>query len=190
MKTAAFASALFAITAMAPANAAFTIQNTNGADGFVTVIDPQNFTVFGGDNGAPGSLDPTDTSSLTTYAGLSSTVQSVRFSWNYATDDLPELNLDPAGYFVNSVFFQLSPIDLPDDGMASGMETVDLALGDVFGFYVSSLDTQGGRGSLTISLVSAVPEPGTWAMMIVGFGMVGGALRYRRRSTKVTFATA
>ena len=32
----------------------------------------------------------------------------------------------------------------------------------------------------------AVPEPATWAMMIAGFGLVGGAMR--RRSTKVRFA--
>ncbi len=30
------------------------------------------------------------------------------------------------------------------------------------------------------SAVAAVPEPGTWAMMMVGFGLVGGALRRRR----------
>lgn len=36
--------------------------------------------------------------------------------------------------------------------------------------------------------VAAVPEPTTWAMMLVGFGMVGGAARYRRRSTKIKFA--
>ncbi len=34
----------------------------------------------------------------------------------------------------------------------------------------------------------AVPEPATWAMMIGGFGMVGGAMRYRRRKTTVSFA--
>jgi hypothetical protein len=33
-----------------------------------------------------------------------------------------------------------------------------------------------------------VPEPATWAMMIGGFGMVGGAMRRRRVSTKVSFA--
>jgi len=33
----------------------------------------------------------------------------------------------------------------------------------------------------------AVPEPATWAMMIVGFGLVGGAMR---RRAKVTFQTA
>ncbi|WP_133364907.1 PEPxxWA-CTERM sorting domain-containing protein [Qipengyuania sediminis] len=32
----------------------------------------------------------------------------------------------------------------------------------------------------------AVPEPGTWAMMILGFGAIGGALR---RKSRVTFAT-
>lgn len=35
--------------------------------------------------------------------------------------------------------------------------------------------------------VTAVPEPGTWAMMMIGFGVIGGSMRYRRR-TKVTFA--
>lgn len=32
------------------------------------------------------------------------------------------------------------------------------------------------------NLVAAVPEPGTWAMLILGFGIVGGALR--RRATR------
>lgn len=34
--------------------------------------------------------------------------------------------------------------------------------------------------------VGGVPEPTTWAMMIAGFGLVGGTMR--RRSTKVAFA--
>lgn len=34
----------------------------------------------------------------------------------------------------------------------------------------------------------SVPEPATWAMLILGFGMVGGAMRYRRRAPKVAFA--
>jgi len=36
--------------------------------------------------------------------------------------------------------------------------------------------------------VTAVPEPATWGMMLVGFGMVAGAARYRRRNTKVVYA--
>jgi hypothetical protein len=34
----------------------------------------------------------------------------------------------------------------------------------------------------------AVPEPATWAMMIGGFGAIGGAMRYRRRKTTLSFA--
>jgi PEP-CTERM motif len=33
----------------------------------------------------------------------------------------------------------------------------------------------------------AVPEASTWMMMIVGFGAAGGAMRYRRRRTTVSF---
>jgi phospholipase/lecithinase/hemolysin len=37
-------------------------------------------------------------------------------------------------------------------------------------------------------LTASVPEPATWAMMIVGFGAVCSAMRYRRRSVKVAYA--
>ena len=44
-----------------------------------------------------------------------------------------------------------------------------------------------GSSTLTIS-AAAVPEPATWAMMLVGFGMLGAAMRYRRRSTAIVYA--
>jgi hypothetical protein len=34
----------------------------------------------------------------------------------------------------------------------------------------------------------AVPEPATWAMMILGFGLVGGALRRRTETSSVRYA--
>lgn len=37
-------------------------------------------------------------------------------------------------------------------------------------------------------VTAAVPEPATWAMMIIGFGMVGAASRYRRRSVATAIA--
>ena len=36
--------------------------------------------------------------------------------------------------------------------------------------------------------ISAVPEAATWAMMLVGFGMIGAAVRYRRRATTIVYA--
>lgn len=38
------------------------------------------------------------------------------------------------------------------------------------------------------NVVFAVPEPATWSLMLLGFGMVGGAARYRRRASKIAYA--
>ncbi len=38
------------------------------------------------------------------------------------------------------------------------------------------------------TVTAPVPEPATWAMMIGGFGAIGGTMRYRRRKTTVSFA--
>lgn len=43
--------------------------------------------------------------------------------------------------------------------------------------------------ALYADLVSSVPEPSSWATMMIGFGMLGAGLR-RRRSVRVRFATA
>lgn len=37
-------------------------------------------------------------------------------------------------------------------------------------------------------VAAAVPEPANWAMMIAGFGLVGGAMRHRKVRTTVGFA--
>jgi phospholipase/lecithinase/hemolysin len=38
-------------------------------------------------------------------------------------------------------------------------------------------------------LTASVPEPASWAMMLFGFGMIGAAMRYRRRSRSAVYAT-
>ncbi|WP_419807938.1 choice-of-anchor C family protein [Sphingomonas sp.] len=62
---------------------------------------------------------------------------------------------------------------------SGGSTTLSFASGDT-GSYGAALD------SVSVSL-SAVPEPATWALMILGFGLTGGAMR-RRRATSVAFA--
>lgn len=41
--------------------------------------------------------------------------------------------------------------------------------------------------NINYSTAAAVPEPGTWALMILGFGAIGGAAR-RRRAKNLAFA--
>ncbi len=43
-------------------------------------------------------------------------------------------------------------------------------------------------GNISFSIMAGVPEPTTWAMLILGFGVVGGAMRSRRRKVRVAFA--
>jgi hypothetical protein len=38
------------------------------------------------------------------------------------------------------------------------------------------------------NVVAAVPEPATWAMMLIGFGGIGSALRRRKVKPAVQFA--
>lgn len=45
-------------------------------------------------------------------------------------------------------------------------------------FYGAALDS--------VSVSAAVPEPATWAMMLIGFGFVGAAVRSARRRQKLT----
>jgi hypothetical protein len=41
-----------------------------------------------------------------------------------------------------------------------------------------------------INLANAVPEPSTWAMMLLGFAVLGFLAHRRRRQTKLAWAAA
>lgn len=40
------------------------------------------------------------------------------------------------------------------------------------------------------AVAAAIPEPGTWAMMLLGFGFVGGAMRSAKRRQRLTVSYA
>lgn len=45
-----------------------------------------------------------------------------------------------------------------------------------------------GRFSITPQQAGAIPEPGTWALMLLGFGFVGAALRRRKATVAARYA--
>lgn len=65
------------------------------------------------------------------------------------------------------------------------------SLGFTFSFYDYGPDTNysmllsNGR-TITGGGGFGIPEPGTWALMLIGFGGLGGMLRYRRRQEMAT----
>jgi len=169
--TRAAIAAAMAIGMAGAANAAtFTLSNTNGGDGFVTAI-PGGFDLFGADNGVGATS--------TTYLAVAPVAETITYNWTYTTNDCCGSLWDPAGYVINDVFTQLS-VDIngnPGQGDASGVVTLNVGAGQDYGFYVNSVDSILGRGDIA---VTSVPEPASWALMMVGVGALGFALRRSR----------
>ena len=72
------------------------------------------------------------------------------------------------------------------NGLNAQVKALDLALLDAIGWYfnfevLDNLDY--------VFNTSAIPEPATWATMLVGFGAVGFAMR-RQRRTNLQVVTA
>ena len=83
----------------------------------------------------------------------------------------------------------LSSSFLTYDGVSSIAAVTGSAVALPYNFS-SNTDqfTVTSASNLKFSATAAVPEPATWAMMILGFGAIGAILRYRRRAAKVSFA--
>jgi len=96
-----------------------------------------------------------------------------------------------AGGKITGMLFSFAPDGDSRPAMQTGGETtVPIGPGDkIFdghGLYTSTYTTPGFNiswdyaGSTFTPLGAAVPEPGSWAMMIAGFSLAGSALRQRR----------
>ncbi|MBM6576863.1 PEPxxWA-CTERM sorting domain-containing protein [Microvirga sp. SRT01] len=81
---------------------------------------------------------------------------SVAFTLQYGVGARPTLDLPETGY---------------EDAVLSAVT-----------FYGVSGPISGDLARYSVSYANSVPEPATWAMMIGGIGMVGGALRRRSRN--------
>lgn len=172
---------------------AFTFDTTNGNVGVANgsiynpccgtdPTDPNNFVAFGG--GGPGS--GTLSTSFRTALGRLYTVAFQYAALGGGSEDL--------SFFVNgnligtvSPTAQNQPISFAN---GSFQFTGFSGFGPNTTLSISSTGTFGVDAILdNLSVSGAVPEPATWALMIMGFGAVGGAMR-RRAKVRTTVAYA
>jgi hypothetical protein len=107
------------------------------------------------------------------------TTYFLSFDWAYNTTDSGGPVWDMAGYILNGIFTQLSD-DAGANSQAGSILGLAVVAGDVFGFYVDSVDDDFGRATLTIDTFVAedAPEPSTVVMLISGLSLIGiGRLR-------------
>ena len=189
-KAAIFAAA--SLLAVAPAVAADLTVDVSGIPSFGELGDPGNIsfsTLIGANAHVTGvsydvtiqAFDPSYLSEITLYFG------------NTAQD---------TGVFLSPGFEYLEPgtgsfsdsANLVDLGLDFNVDDDGLLYTEFFeAFDDSSVSPDGSWLSGTVTFTyedgatAPVPEPASWAMMIAGFGLVGGALR-SRRTPKVSYA--
>ncbi len=88
-----------------------------------------------------------------------------------------------------SIWVPLGYVSGTDLGISTATYTnTDLAtLGLNPGTYIYTFGQGATADTFTVEIAAAgaVPEPSTWAMMLVGFGAIGASIRRRRRGTAI-----
>ena len=175
--------------------AGFTVINTFDTTTGLTGANYQIKVPPADGNGAPPANSvPFGSAYLSVLGGGSATylfgplVTAFQFDWGsvdkYNTltfmTSLGESIIVPGTTFVN-----------PSDGNQSspatnGLFTATAAAGEFF----TSVTFASSQNSFEVDnlAIAAVPEPGTWVLMFLGFGMIGATARYRRRHSVITYA--
>lgn len=167
----------------APANWSVVAEGDSSVD---TTDAPNSIMLIGSDE---GSGDPRRTNFTIQVLGDG----FIEFDWQYLTLDEDGPNFDPALFILNNdadpKTFSLSSPSGAD--AQSGSESIFVFAGQVIGFGINSTDDDLGRAFLTISNFSgpsrgdvvdnsAVPEPVTAGLSLLGLAAAGMAASRRR----------
>ena len=131
-----------------------------------------------GANGSPGSNTTLYRLSFD-LTGLNAATAQIGGSWG--ADNFGTIFLNGANTGVTvSNFFSLTNFSVTS-GFVAGVNNLDFEILDVgqpTAFRVDNL-----AGTADVAQVGAIPEPATWAMMLLGFFGLGGVVRSRRRQS-------
>lgn len=178
--------------ALVPAAVSATVLSFDGASGSFSQLAEQGYKVTGAlyaDNGAVANSASYGKITVARVDGAAFTLASLQVADNYR--DLFATNIDVYFDFVpvtgasftydytinagpNATFETLSPTNV-------ALKSFSIYNPQSYGFGYIKID------NVTVNAVAAaVPEPATWAMMVIGFGIAGAAVR--RRKVSVRFA--
>ena len=161
------------------------------------------FSGDGGVNSANGTLNGTLISG-TNYTATSGTINTfgpvAGLNQNNGGSLIPNPaapgdTASPSGFFIynNTLLANQNPL-LNFSGLlfsVGGQEVniyYDAGLGSYTLYGQNGLSASGAFALTQVPDAPAVPEPATWAMMLMGFGMIGFAARNRRTKVRVTYA--
>jgi hypothetical protein len=182
------------ILAAVAATVAFAAAPSAQAAQYLTITGPSGTfgdnSVTCADNGVSCSFSRTFTFMTPVGYNLASAdISSVLTGNNQAT------NLDFSSVTLNGVNFNILSTgvqefrNLLNQALISGGTNTLLVSGTVGAEGSSSPANASFSGNLSFAnQVAAVPEPATWGLMVVGFGMIGAAARSRKTKTSVRFA--
>ncbi len=138
---------------------------------------------------APNSTDTNDGSFYETaiLTGVFSLASASTVGFNLGSDDDAFIYIDGILFGQNPGIHGVTTIDFTTPALAAGNHTLKVFYADresTGAFLSLSLDAT--SSGVVITPPSAVPEPSSWAMMVGGFGLLGGALR--RKKAVASFA--